>query len=148
MKSLNNYLSSRTNGRATAHLHQLSTTLRRGPATIAGDSETTINLSRLSMTTNFGEYSLRGATPDGGCNAILVLSLDCPVCRNAITPPSLCLGSPYWCLVHERCVKLFPFNGDYPHPFPISVMMSVSSSHGSAQESSRALSRTEEWRLR
>jgi len=65
----------------------------------------------------YGEYNI------AGCNALLILSLRCPVCRRDVTPPMLALGEPYHCVVHRQCAPHFAFDGQYPHDLPIAHML-------------------------
>lgn len=55
------------------------------------------------------------------CNFVRVFNVVC-YCGHAIEPGSayMVLGSPYNCAMHTQCVPLFPFNGQWPHPSPVS----------------------------
>lgn len=78
----------------------------------------------MTEDSRFGEYSLAGSNDRGGCNALLSLTTICLVCREQARAPVLTLGHPYHGLLcAEPCARFFAFDGHYPHPFAIPVMM-------------------------
>lgn len=69
------------------------------------------------MASTFGEYNIAGT------NALLVLSLRCPVCRRDIAPPFVVIGDPYHAALHRQCLPHFAFDGVYPHDLPVAHML-------------------------
>ncbi len=61
----------------------------------------------------YGEYNIVGT------NALLVLSLQCPVCKRSVTAPFIVIGDPYHAAVCRQCMPHFPFDGVYPHALPV-----------------------------
>lgn len=62
----------------------------------------------------------------GSCNTITVLHNECLVCHKPCTVNFLALGEPYMAAVHRSCAPFFDYDGHYPHPYPVSAYLNVS----------------------
>lgn len=49
-----------------------------------------------------------------------IYGVRCPGCGQECKGNELfiAVSKPYYALMHKRCVPLFPFRGEWPHPFP------------------------------
>jgi hypothetical protein len=55
------------------------------------------------------------------------MSTQCIHCKRRIDVEDgafIVFGHPYFGAMHRRCVPMFKFNGDWPHPFPSVVYVS------------------------
>ena len=82
----------------------------------------------MSTELNRGEYHIEGVDEASGCNALVILSTTCHVCRNPVSGMFIALGMPYYCVVHATCMQFFPFDGRWVHPAAFNVMASRSAS--------------------
>ena len=54
---------------------------------------------------------------------VCLMECVCVFCKRPITKEEgmfIGLGPPYYCCLHKWCAPFFKFNGDWPHPMPMS----------------------------